>query len=245
MKMTERIKDSAARRGLTLSQVEQLLGFGPRTIYKWDKNFPSVDKVLAVANLLHVPLYWLVTGTFEDLHQPLAERFALLSETDKEKVEHFIEISLTLPGDPSSPAPGTDAGGARTTRVPVLGRIDEQFPSSGIHCLGYATCSLDADYALIMGDSSMEPLIMPEEYVFLKNEQTPANGDILVLCRDQRLFCRQYSDGQDHILLRPLNRKIEDETLAPEEFDSLEIIGKILLDQRQQDSISLFLAGII
>ena len=59
MKMVERIKAAAARQGFTLAQLERSLGFGARTIYKWDKNLPSVDKVLAVANFLQVSFSWL------------------------------------------------------------------------------------------------------------------------------------------------------------------------------------------
>ncbi len=85
MNMVERIKTTAARQGYTLAQLERSLGFGTRTIYKWDRNLPSVDKVLAVANILQVPLSWLVTGDVGN--SPLEARFALLSETDKEKVD--------------------------------------------------------------------------------------------------------------------------------------------------------------
>ena len=61
MSIVDRIKDAASRNGLTIPQIERELGFGNRTIYRWDKNSPSMDKVILVANLLNVSLSWLAT----------------------------------------------------------------------------------------------------------------------------------------------------------------------------------------
>lgn len=267
MKMVERIKLSAAKQGLTLAQLEQRLGFGVRTIYRWDQSSPSVDKVLAVANLLHVSLYWLVTGTYENSSQPFAECFELLSDGDKEKIRNFMEIclagsengtasdharqsadspqhiadspqyiadSLRYIADSPRPQP------AETFQIPVLGRVSEYAHENDIHCLGYSQSSFMADYALIMGDSDMEPLIYPGEYIFLKNEKVPSNGDIVVLRRNRRLMCRQFLKDPNRFVLRSLTRRTEAETLSQEEFSDTEIVGRVLLNQRQQDMMRLF-----
>ena len=253
MKMVERIKAAAARQGFTLAQLERSLGFGARTIYKWDKNLPSVDKVLAVANFLQVSFSWLVTGSCENDQQPMAARFELLSEADKEKIEHFMEISL-IGNTGSSPAYINSAASEKNPSwVPVLGYVSSRSMTAGIHCLGYTQTSLGADYALIMDDSTMEPLFYPNEYVFLKNERLPADGDIVVANHAQRLMCRQYREKGNRCSLRPLNpagpavpeasgNETSENNGWTDPAIMAEIVGKVLLDRRQQDIVALFFA---
>ena len=47
MSLVDRIKAAASEKGLTLAGIEKTLGFGNSTIRKWDKNSPSLDKVVA------------------------------------------------------------------------------------------------------------------------------------------------------------------------------------------------------
>ena len=41
-------------RGITVAELERKAKLKPRTIYKWDKNKPSFDKAVAVADALGV-----------------------------------------------------------------------------------------------------------------------------------------------------------------------------------------------
>ncbi len=52
--LTERVKVLAKERGFSARKIEQTLGFSDKSIFKWDKNKPSIDKVEAVARLLGV-----------------------------------------------------------------------------------------------------------------------------------------------------------------------------------------------
>lgn len=94
MQLVERVKYAASQKGYTLAELEQILGFGNHTIYKWNKNSPSVEKVLAVANFLNISLTWLVTGEYEspNISHPVVKSYMALSETDKKKIGHFIEV---------------------------------------------------------------------------------------------------------------------------------------------------------
>lgn len=96
MTVVERIKAVASERGLSLSDIERQSGLTTRTIYKWDKNSPSVDKALAVANFLNVSLNWLFTGMDENHTEghEFMVRYELLSPSDKEKIKIFMDISL-------------------------------------------------------------------------------------------------------------------------------------------------------
>ena len=50
--MVESIRKLCKREGITLSALERRAGLPENSIYKWDVNRPSVDKVLAVAKIL-------------------------------------------------------------------------------------------------------------------------------------------------------------------------------------------------
>lgn len=56
MGIVERI---TSKTGLKLAQIERELGFGNGTIRKWDTSFPSIDKVVAVADLINVSIDYL------------------------------------------------------------------------------------------------------------------------------------------------------------------------------------------
>lgn len=48
--LIDKIKQLAKERGLTISQVEKECNIGKKSIYNWDDNNPSVDKVKRVAD---------------------------------------------------------------------------------------------------------------------------------------------------------------------------------------------------
>lgn len=121
MQIVERVKYAASQKGYTIAELEQKLGFGNHTIYKWNKNSPSVEKVLAVANFLNISLTWLVTGEYESLNisNPVIKGYMALSETDKKKIRHFIEICLCQ---------STSADATRES-IKVYGYKDIKFPA--------------------------------------------------------------------------------------------------------------------
>ena len=55
-----KILDKCREQGVTLAELERKAGLANRTIYKWNESVPSVDKVLAVANVLGVTVDELV-----------------------------------------------------------------------------------------------------------------------------------------------------------------------------------------
>ena len=48
--IVERIQELCRKANITLAQLEKELSFGNGTIRRWDDNYPSIDKVLKVAN---------------------------------------------------------------------------------------------------------------------------------------------------------------------------------------------------
>jgi transcriptional regulator with XRE-family HTH domain len=75
--MYERIKELCKNRGITLKELETAVGVGNRTIYRWDQNSPSIEKVCAVAEYFGVSVDYLVRG--ED--HPTSDRLLSYAET--------------------------------------------------------------------------------------------------------------------------------------------------------------------
>ena len=53
-KLVKKISELCKQRGISLAQLERECGLKSRTVYRWDANVPSVDKVKAVADYLGV-----------------------------------------------------------------------------------------------------------------------------------------------------------------------------------------------
>lgn len=73
-----RIQILGKTKGLSLTRIENLLGFGNGTITKWDKSSPSVDKLRQVAILLNVSVDFLLRNpllinSYERFEQLLRE----------------------------------------------------------------------------------------------------------------------------------------------------------------------------
>lgn len=60
--MIDKIKSLAKERGMTIMQVEKECSIGQRSIYNWDINIPSVDKVKRVADFFGVTIEEIIRG---------------------------------------------------------------------------------------------------------------------------------------------------------------------------------------
>lgn len=60
--MLENIQRLCEQRNVTIAQLERDLGFGRGSVYKWDKNSPSIDKVQKVAEYFGVSTDYLLYG---------------------------------------------------------------------------------------------------------------------------------------------------------------------------------------
>lgn len=104
--MVDKIRRLCKAQGKSLFSLEQECGFGNGVINKWDKNSPSVAKVVAVADALGVPVAYLIEEKKEkptpvsedgldDQDRQLMELMKLLTADQKE----FLRAQLlTLTG---------------------------------------------------------------------------------------------------------------------------------------------------
>ena len=54
MALVENIKEVCSKRHLTIHELERRAGLTENSIYKWNQNTPSVDKVAKAAGVLHI-----------------------------------------------------------------------------------------------------------------------------------------------------------------------------------------------
>lgn len=81
MSLVKNIKTLCERENIRLEQLSKELGWGENSIYRWDKNSPSVDKIQKVAERFKV--------TIDSL---LAENFVLdVTVSNKENLKNFID----------------------------------------------------------------------------------------------------------------------------------------------------------
>lgn len=69
----ERIKETAKKRGLSLTDTAVKAGLGEKTIYKWKYNEPSASRLQAVADALNVSTDYLLGNTDNPSPAPAAD----------------------------------------------------------------------------------------------------------------------------------------------------------------------------
>lgn len=69
----ELIRTLAKQKGVSITKLEEILGFGNGTIGKWVKQSPSCDKLSSVANYLSVSIDYLYYGKEKNSPSELPE----------------------------------------------------------------------------------------------------------------------------------------------------------------------------
>ena len=93
------IRTLAKQKGVSLTKLEEILGFGNGTIGKWVKQSPSCDKLGAVANYLSVSIDYLYYGKEKSSSSELTEeeqecidKFNKLTDIDKGKIIERMDV---------------------------------------------------------------------------------------------------------------------------------------------------------
>lgn len=89
----ELIRTLAKQKGVSITKLEEILGFGNGTIGKWVKQSPSCDKLSAVADYLSVSIDYLYYGKeksssseLSDEEQKCIDLFSQLDTLDKGRI---------------------------------------------------------------------------------------------------------------------------------------------------------------
>lgn len=94
MSISKRIEELCEKNNISIAELERRLNFGNSTIRKWDKSFPSIDKVSKVAEYFHVGIAYLYSGKEEDTGDIAARKFNELSLEEREAVENLIDFYI-------------------------------------------------------------------------------------------------------------------------------------------------------
>lgn len=93
------IRTLAKKKGLSLTKLEEILGFGNGTIGKWAKQSPSCDRLSAVADYLSVSIDLLYYGKEKSSSSELSEeeqeyiaKFNRLTDIDKGKIIERMDV---------------------------------------------------------------------------------------------------------------------------------------------------------
>ena len=226
LKMLKRIKKLLDEKHMNFSIVEKQLGFGNGTIRRWDKNYPSADKLLKLAELLNVSTDYLLTGnsssiTLSDNESNIIEGYRNLSPEEKLKIEYYIEVAnthkhtyITPIGYEATPIKKVAEESAKygTKSIPVRGYVAAGKPIMAIdnHFDDIEVSNSKIDYALIVNGNSMNPLIKDGAYVYVQSCEQLENGEIGVFLINNDVTCKKFFQNDVMIKLISINPAYED-----------------------------------
>ena len=116
MDIVSRVKSLASKRGLTIAQLEKEVGLSPNSLYRWNKNKPSLDKLENVADYFNISADYLLGRiddpniTSEDMDAAelinsmlegddnvvkLMKKISSLGEDDYKTVENLVDFLLS------------------------------------------------------------------------------------------------------------------------------------------------------
>ncbi|MGM0238476.1 helix-turn-helix domain-containing protein [Enterococcus sp. AZ103] len=91
----ERVKEISKIRGLSISELEERIGFGKNSIYKWKKQSPKTETLQKVADYLHVSTDYLL-GRTDNPYSGISEDQRQLT------IEEAINSVMSYDGKPLS-----------------------------------------------------------------------------------------------------------------------------------------------
>ena len=236
MSLLNRIKTLAHKQGLTLRDIEIQLNLGTRSMQRWDKNSPSANKVLDVANLLHTSVDYLLTGNI--LNQKYSETY----------VDNGISSRYEYTKENSNVNKINEPKFSYTYEkyVPVLGKVAAGIPITLVeeYMDQTAAPSSDVDFATIANGESMEPVIHDGEHIFIKSMQSLDNGDIGVFDIDGETTCKRfkYYLNTKNVILSSFNSAFKPLKYPLKNYqDTFRIIGKVILTNDQEDRYHSFI----
>lgn len=122
--MVERICELIKKKGLSVSAVEKQLGFGNGAIKRFDKNSPSIDKIISLSAFLNVSIDYLVYGK---------ELFNNSNISNSNIVEHSngnnIMIASSIPNESQSENSTTSEQGVIKETTKELIKVFENLPT--------------------------------------------------------------------------------------------------------------------
>lgn len=88
------IRELCKQNGITLTELERNLGFGNGTIHKWDSVYPSINKVIKVAEYFNVGVETLINNKAIPTKEAteIAIKYDRFSDTQKGLINCYISL---------------------------------------------------------------------------------------------------------------------------------------------------------
>ena len=105
MEIGQRLKQKRIEKSLTLIELSKLSNIPNGTLSKYENNVnnPSIENLYSLSQILNVSINWIVTGKEElnnlsDEEINLLQKYKILTERNKGKVENYIEERIAEQG---------------------------------------------------------------------------------------------------------------------------------------------------
>ena len=213
MSIVDRIKHEIRKKGSTIAAVERDLGFGNGTIGKWDKQSPSCNNMLRLANYLSVSVDYLLTGeaypstapNLNDDEQELLSYYKKLSEINKGRILGNAQALSGAFEKPLEESPNTIF--IEQYLLPVsagtgvyLDNCDKEMIEVEENEL-----TLEANFALRVSGDSMEPDFKDGDVLIIRSQPTVKVGEIGIFILDGEGYVKEF--GGDCLISH--NKKYE------------------------------------
>ena len=242
MCLADRIKELSTSKKMSLTVLEQTLGFGNGTIGKWRKQSPSCDKLKLVADYLSTSIDYLITG--KEKSPPTND----LSADERELLTYYKKLPDKEQGKLLGRAEALAEAVAENQNVKPDIRVSVNpcsesekiyiefydLPVSagtGIY-LDNSDCDMlevdetpltaEANFALKIQGDSMEPKFRDGDIILIRTQPCVEIGEIGIFIINNAGYVKKFEGDR----LVSLNQKYDD--IVFEEYDEIYCKGKVI-----------------
>lgn len=217
MNLLEKVRELAKKQGLSLAEVNDRAGLGTRSIYHWRTQRPSIDKLSAVANVLHVSVNDLLDFKTEEDSNNSNE-----SSATQKPIDHTQEYDNGLSSQIISISANTDLPEGYEpaefrpviyhVKIPVLGRIACGEPILAkqnieeYRELSFAKKPEGTLFILKCKGKSMEPTIPDGAFVTIRVQPEVETGEMAAVLIGDEATVKRVEYHDTYIALNPDNK---------------------------------------
>lgn len=239
--------------GLTAKEFAQAIGRKSGIITDWKSNrsSPTISDLVVICTTYNCPIEKLIPElslcNIENHDLKFIKQFETLSETDKKKVLHFIEIASMndqtayehADKRPSYTNPIVQEENVYSveaeTPIPILGKVaaGEPILSYKVDFGSVIPENKNVSYALIAQGDSMEPVILDKETIEVISQKELHQGEIGIIRVNEDVTCKKFYNFPDHYELRSINPNHTTIAIEKSPSTNLQILGKVALTKAQ------------
>lgn len=217
MNLLEKVREIAKKHGLSLTEVNDRAGLGTRSIYHWRTQRPSVDKLSAVANVLHVSVNDLLDLKTEESSDVSDEKSVKkipndhTREYDDSLTSQIISISANT-NLPEGYEPAEFKPVIYHVKIPVLGKIACGEPILAkqnieeYRELSFAKKPEGTLFILKCKGKSMEPTIPDGAFVTIRVQPKVETGEMAAVLIGDEATVKRIEYHDNYIALNPDNK---------------------------------------